>query len=84
MQEFYRLREADAGLTKAEAIRNAQLKLLNGTVVVNEQSQQATRQIIQEELKPGDDKMPRFKPDPNKPYAHPYFWAPFILIGNWL
>jgi CHAT domain-containing protein len=17
------------------------------------------------------------------PYAHPYFWAPFILIGNW-
>jgi len=24
-----------------------------------------------------------FKRDPNKPFAHPYYWAPFILIGNW-
>jgi CHAT domain-containing protein len=24
-----------------------------------------------------------FHADPNAPYAHPYFWAPFILIGNW-
>ena len=20
---------------------------------------------------------------PEAPYAHPYFWAPFILMGNW-
>lgn len=19
----------------------------------------------------------------SEPYAHPYYWAPFILIGNW-
>jgi CHAT domain-containing protein len=24
------------------------------------------------------------KTDPDAPYAHPYFWAPFILMGNWL
>jgi CHAT domain-containing protein len=24
-----------------------------------------------------------FKRDANKPFAHPYYWAPFILIGNW-
>ena len=23
-------------------------------------------------------------PDPNAPYAHPYYWSPFILMGNWL
>ncbi len=22
--------------------------------------------------------------NPAKPYAHPFFWAPFILMGNWL
>jgi CHAT domain-containing protein len=27
--------------------------------------------------------LPRFVPPPQQPYAHPYFWAPFILIGNW-
>jgi CHAT domain-containing protein len=27
---------------------------------------------------------PRFRPSPQAPYAHPFYWAPFILIGNWL
>ncbi|MDQ3473469.1 MAG: tetratricopeptide repeat protein, partial [Acidobacteriota bacterium] len=26
---------------------------------------------------------PRFVRDAKKPFAHPYYWAPFILIGNW-
>ncbi|MEK6324979.1 MAG: tetratricopeptide repeat protein [Acidobacteriota bacterium] len=26
---------------------------------------------------------PPFKRDEKKPFAHPYYWAPFILIGNW-
>jgi CHAT domain-containing protein len=25
----------------------------------------------------------QFETDPSRPYAHPYFWAPFILMGNW-
>ncbi len=25
---------------------------------------------------------PAFKAEPDKPFAHPYYWAPFILIGN--
>ena len=28
-------------------------------------------------------RQPRFVPSPQAPYAHPYYWAPFILIGNW-
>jgi CHAT domain-containing protein len=25
-----------------------------------------------------------FKTDPDAPFAHPFVWAPFILMGNWL
>lgn len=24
-----------------------------------------------------------FKKDPRKPFSHPYYWSPFILVGNW-
>lgn len=48
MAEFYRtLTTKD--ISKAEALRQAQLKLLQ-----------------------------------NPDYKHPFFWAPFILVGNWL
>ncbi|MDY6936329.1 MAG: CHAT domain-containing protein [Cyanobacteriota bacterium] len=50
MSQFYeRLTEIDTDITKAEALRQAQLALLQ---------------------------------DPR--YNHPYFWAPFVLVGNWL
>ena len=52
MREFYRLREE--GMTKAEAMQQAQLCLLNGKITSDD----------------GYD------------FKHPYFWAPFILIGN--
>ena len=31
----------------------------------------------------GEKDAPLFKRDEKKPFAHPYYWAPFILIGNW-
>lgn len=50
MSEFYQqLTQVDANLTKAESLRQAQLKLLK-----------------------------------NPLYSHPYYWAPFVLVGNWL
>lgn len=48
MIKFYQ-NLADNKVTKAEALRRAQLSLLQ-----------------------------------NPDYSHPYFWAPFILVGNWL
>jgi CHAT domain-containing protein len=54
MREFYRLREQER-LTKAEALRRAQLAFIHGT----------TRSAGGRE------------------YAHPFHWAPFILMGNW-
>jgi CHAT domain-containing protein len=47
MAEFYR-ELAQSGVSKAEALRRAQLTLLKGR------------------------------------YKNPYFWAPFVLVGNWL
>ncbi|MFB2971003.1 CHAT domain-containing protein [Aerosakkonema sp. BLCC-F183] len=47
MAEFYR-ELTKPGISKAEALRNAQLKLLR-----------------------------------NPQYQNPYFWAPFVLVGNW-
>jgi CHAT domain-containing protein len=26
---------------------------------------------------------PTFKVDTKALFAHPYYWAPFVLIGNW-
>jgi CHAT domain-containing protein len=50
MSEFYlQLTQTNLNLTKAEALRRAQLSLLK-----------------------------------NPEYNHPYFWAPFVLVGNWL
>jgi len=27
--------------------------------------------------------LPLFVKDPQKPFAHPHYWASFVLIGNW-
>lgn len=49
-QEFYK-HLGEPGVSKAEALRRAQVALINSTA---------------------------------KDYSHPRFWAPYILIGNWL
>ena len=51
MGEFYQnlLMSEEEGMTKAEALRRGQLKLLR-----------------------------------NSKYQHPFYWAPFVLVGNWL
>jgi len=78
MQHFYRLRQA--GLTKADALRQAQLLLLYGEERANSQAPETPRTVVSLRRHPEGD----FIPDPKAPYAHPYYWAPFILMGNWL
>jgi CHAT domain-containing protein len=84
MQDFYRLRESRADITKAEALRQAQLRLLRGeTTTEAANASTADRKIAHEDGKAEAANKLAFKADPKKPYAHPYYWAPFILIGNW-
>lgn len=75
MQSFYRTRQGVAGTTKAEALRQAQLALLRGGHVATAASAQrgASR----------SDTPAVTSVDSAAPFAHPYFWAPFILMGNW-
>lgn len=85
MQNFYRLRESESGMLKVEALRRAQLMLLRGGSVDLQRG--AEKRGLSSDMadsvpKTGDGKGD-YKRDPKAPYAHPFFWAPFILIGNW-
>ncbi len=85
MVRFYRLYQnvkGNTGLSKAEALRQAQLELLTGktTRLSDTKSKRAEIAGVSSQV-PANQ--PRFTPDPKTPYAHPYYWAPFILIGNW-
>jgi CHAT domain-containing protein/tetratricopeptide (TPR) repeat protein len=83
MQEFYRTRKSST-ITKVEALREAQLALLRGTVM-SSQNAPAKRELLHEEVvKVGQPEASSFVVDPKTPYAHPYYWAPFFLMGNWL
>jgi CHAT domain-containing protein/Tfp pilus assembly protein PilF len=76
MQNFYQLREQEK-LTKAEALQKAQLIFIRG------QASQTLpiRRGMETELQ-GSENSP--SAPQSAPYSHPYFWAPFILMGNWL
>ncbi|MBR8838799.1 MAG: CHAT domain-containing protein [Stigonema ocellatum SAG 48.90 = DSM 106950] len=76
MQEFYH-NLASGKMTKSSALRQAQLSLLHG---------------LDSKGKNLDERGIKVTPTPGKParasnasgFSHPYYWAPFILIGNGL
>jgi CHAT domain-containing protein len=71
MAEFYRLRQTGSGMPKGEALRQAQLALLKGASVESAEGARRGVQVhgAREKQVAG--------------FSHPYYWAPFILIGNW-
>jgi len=88
MKEFYERRAE--GKNKAEALQEAQIALLTGRINSNHIATSAGRSTAPVEKKEnsagegeGDPSLYRFKRNPKAPFAHPFFWAPFILIGNW-
>ncbi|MGH8581664.1 MAG: CHAT domain-containing protein [Gammaproteobacteria bacterium] len=85
MQTFYRLRgETRSETTKAEALRQAQLSLLHGELQDRAPGDTTRSAVLVPEGAAGKDgaALPAYASDPRAPYAHPYYWAPFILIGN--
>ncbi|OQX25559.1 MAG: hypothetical protein BWK80_15010 [Desulfobacteraceae bacterium IS3] len=82
MQKMHELRK-DKKSSKAEALQSAQILFIRGSGQKpgsGGQEQAQRGKVIYSESADKDV----FKPDPEKPYAHPFFWAPFILMGNWL
>lgn len=66
MQEFYQWRKMHPSETKVEALRHAQLALVQSA----DRNRSNSNRGVAVNSKNGVS------------YAHPYFWAPFFLIGN--
>ncbi|NEO86596.1 MAG: CHAT domain-containing protein, partial [Spirulina sp. SIO3F2] len=72
MSEFYR--QLSLGQPKGEALRQAQLALLNETVRLEDKQLVGSGKAIA--LPPAMDGLG------NLSFWHPYFWSGFTLIGN--
>jgi CHAT domain-containing protein len=82
MQSFYRNWQT-SGITKLEALRRAQLELIHGSPTLNKETT-ARGGIASSTHSAKHPESAPFAADPASPYAHPYYWAPFFLMGNWL
>jgi CHAT domain-containing protein/tetratricopeptide (TPR) repeat protein len=74
MATFYRLWVTTPGITKAEALQQAQLALLHGGGDAAEVSEVRGVAVARAST---------LKAHSASRYGNPYYWAPFILIGNW-
>ncbi|NJN22875.1 MAG: CHAT domain-containing protein, partial [Leptolyngbya sp. RL_3_1] len=77
MQAFYGALVADEPVTQAEALRRAQLQLLQGDLAG---AGLPVRGLGVESTAIGESRGATTPPD----YRHPYYWAPFTLMGNGL
>lgn len=75
MHDFYHAMIV-SGHTKAEALRIAQISMLTGD---------HTSQVVANLERGASGRQKKKKADRQQvTFAHPYFWSPFVLMGNWL
>jgi CHAT domain-containing protein len=84
MKRFYAQHGGPAVASKAEALQRVQVAFLEGSAgpAVRFLAKADGRGVEAKDESP--EPRDKFISDPNAPYAHPYYWAPFVLIGNWL
>jgi CHAT domain-containing protein len=69
MEDFYKLWTTHRNMPKAEALREAQLALLRGAY-----HPAGTASVRKASTNSSAERAD---------FSHPFYWAPFILIGNW-
>ena len=79
MGEFYRLRMRHSDWTKLDALRTAQLEMLRGKLGSSGTGMQRSVTAT----KPAQTKNAPAWPTGTPRFSHPYYWAPFVLTGNW-
>jgi CHAT domain-containing protein len=79
MQGFY----TGHTVGRAMALRNAQLALLRGTASSGAAPFAQVAQAQRSASLTGAPVPQVAPPDPARRWAHPYFWAPFVLSGDW-
>ncbi len=79
MNEFYTFLSQQK-LSKAESLRQAQIKLIYGKYSAQEIEKK--RSDLAGQISDDSAQIP-FQKDENRPFAHPFYWSPFVLIGNW-
>ena len=79
MAEFYRLKKESPLMPKSEAMQRAQQAMISGRLKASGKAPACRSDLV--ELAGGSSKP--FVCSADAPYSHPYFWSPFILIGNW-
>lgn len=80
MSEFYRLRKDNPHMTKAEAMQRVQKAFVTGELKPSAEYIEKLDLYYKGVDSTGKSS---FKFDRAAPFAHPYFWSPFVLIGNW-
>jgi CHAT domain-containing protein len=83
MQSFYRIRNAQPGMLKAEALRRAQVSLLRGEATDLIGGIERRGLLNTGAPQRGMEGAAASGAGEKINFAHPFFWAPFILIGNW-
>jgi CHAT domain-containing protein len=83
MVRFYKWRAEHPDMSKGAAFRRAQLSLLSvATKPVTKQAADLPRADMAGQT-PRSLSLPLFVRDAKRPFAHPYYWSSFVLIGNW-
>jgi CHAT domain-containing protein/Tfp pilus assembly protein PilF len=106
MRDFYATRQSKPDITKAEALRRAQISLLKGTAETKPlpSAEKGTasdklqitivprgekrdggqvRDTTDTALYVSEKDAPLYDKHGKPPFAHPYYWSPFVLFGNW-
>jgi CHAT domain-containing protein len=79
MSDFYTRWVKAPGQGKAEALRQAQLALLHSAASSGEGTDERGLVITE---KPGAAQSKAATAPHLAGYSHPFYWAPFVLIGN--